>query len=75
MSRTIRIVLTGVLATSALVTGGVALAAGPGTPTPEGAVLEQAEPGTLRPIQNPSPEDCPWERGSDAGTAGTAGQL
>ncbi|TQM11457.1 hypothetical protein [Pseudonocardia kunmingensis] len=75
MSRTMRIVLTGVLTTGVLVTGGIALAAGPSGPLPEGAVVEQAGPGTLRPIQNPAPGDCPWEQGSDGTAVGPADQL
>jgi hypothetical protein len=80
MSRTMRIVLTGVLAAGALLTGGVALAAGPSSPPLDGVVVEQSGPTTLRPVQNPAPEnpapeDCPWQNGSDTGTAGAAGQL
>jgi len=60
MSRTARIVLAGVLATSALVLGGVALAA-PSSPTaPSSTVsVEQGGPSGLRPAQNVPDRDCP----------------
>jgi hypothetical protein len=72
VSRTARIVLTGVLVAGALVVGGVALAANPTPTTPSSTVsVEQGEPAGLRPAQDVPDSDCPNE-GGDTGAANAA---
>jgi ABC-type transport system substrate-binding protein len=69
VSRTARIVLTGVLVAGALVVGGVALAANPAPTSPSSTVsVEQGGPAGLRPAQNVPDADCP----NDGGGTGAA---
>ena len=67
MSRTARIVLAGVLTFSALLVGGVALAANPAPAGPSSTiVVESGGPAGLSPAQDVPDRDCPYEGGDNA---------
>jgi ABC-type transport system substrate-binding protein len=76
VSRTARIVLTGVLVAGALVVGGVALAANPAPTGPSSTVsVEQGGPAGLRPAQNVPDADCPYEGGGTGAANASAIRL
>jgi ABC-type transport system substrate-binding protein len=76
VSRTARIVLTGVLVAGALVVGGVALAANPAPTSPSSTVsVEQGGPAGLRPAQNVPDADCPYEGGETGAANASAIRL
>jgi ABC-type transport system substrate-binding protein len=76
VSRTARIVLTGVLVAGALVVGGVALAANPAPTGPSSTVsVEQGGPAGLRPAQNVPDADCPYEGGETGAANASAIRL